>query len=68
MKTKLSLFLLVFFLGMHMPSDGWTCTTFVLKNGGNQVLYRNYDWGFDDALIVISNRGCRTRQGDSHVA
>ena len=52
---------LVLLLSMQFTGNGWACTTFVLGRGDRQVFGRNYDWGLDDALLVVNKRGCRKR-------
>ena len=57
-------FVLVLLLSMPFTNIGWACTTFVLGNGDQQVFGRNYDWGLDDALLVVNKRGCSKRSMD----
>jgi len=33
------------------------CTTFCLKNRGEVLFGRNYDWIFDDGLVMVNKRG-----------
>ena len=43
------------------------CTTFCLRNGGEVLFGRNYDWNIGDALIFVNKRGVAKRAtvGDS---
>ena len=43
----------VFFLS----PPGNACTTFVIDNGEDLIFGRNYDWRFDDGLVIINKRG-----------
>lgn len=55
------LYILCFMLLLLSPGNGFACSTFVLKDGSIQVFGRNYDWGLDDALIMVNKRGCLKR-------
>ena len=59
MKKAASLLLLIILLTIPFTASALACSTFVLKNGDLQVFGRNYDWGLDDALLVVNKRGCR---------
>jgi penicillin V acylase-like amidase (Ntn superfamily) len=37
------------------PADA--CTTFCLRKGSTAVFGKNYDWHFDDGLVVVNKRG-----------
>ena len=56
--------LLMLLLTIQFTHNGSACTTFVLSAGDRQVFGRNYDWGLDDALLVVNKRGCSKRSFD----
>jgi penicillin V acylase-like amidase (Ntn superfamily) len=58
MITHIYQYLLVLLLILLLPVNGLTCSTFVLKSDHLQVFGRNYDWNFDDALVLVNKRGC----------
>ena len=35
----------------------FSCTTFLLGNGGKPIFGRNYDWYLEDGLVVVNQRG-----------
>ncbi len=54
--------LLVIQMFFFIFSDGGSaCTTFILRSNEGQVFGRNFDWSFDDALLVVNKRGCRKK-------
>jgi penicillin V acylase-like amidase (Ntn superfamily) len=41
--------------GSLPPADA--CTTFCLRKGATAVFGKNYDWHFDDGLVLVNKRG-----------
>ena len=56
-KTALSLFVLTSILA----AQTFACTTFCLKNGGEVLFGKNYDWMIGDGLIFVNKRGVEKR-------
>jgi penicillin V acylase-like amidase (Ntn superfamily) len=38
-------------------SDVFACTTFCLKNNGEVLFGKNYDWTIGDGLVFVNKRG-----------
>ena len=52
---KLAAFLLI--LAVFAVSDTLACTTFCLKNKGEVLFGKNYDWMIGDGMIFVNKRG-----------
>jgi len=52
-KTAFSLFV----LASLFSSDALACTTFCLKNNGEVLFGKNYDWMIGDGLVFVNKRG-----------
>src|SRR5687767_15219208 len=50
------LFAVVFIAGL-ITSEALACTTFCLKNKGEVLFGKNYDWMIGDGLVFINKRG-----------
>jgi choloylglycine hydrolase len=53
-RNLLVLFLLVTIIGTH---ETLACTTFCLKNKGEVLFGKNYDWMIGDGMIFVNKRG-----------
>ncbi len=53
MKIALSMLLLASLL----TAETFACTTFCLKNGGEVLFGKNYDWMIGDGMIFVNKRG-----------
>ncbi len=51
------LFFISALLSLLPAIEAFACTTFFLKQDGNQVFGRNYDWDVEEALIIANKRG-----------
>jgi choloylglycine hydrolase len=40
-----------------LTADAFGCTTFCLKNGGDVLFGKNYDWMIGDGMIFVNKRG-----------
>ena len=55
---RVFLFLLAFALILpFVPYDIYACTTFCLKNNGEILFGKNYDWMIGDGMIFVNKRG-----------
>jgi choloylglycine hydrolase len=50
----------VFFLmamSVAVARPVWACSVFCLDSGGQLIVGRNYDWPFDEGMVVVNKRG-----------
>ncbi len=59
---------LVLLLSPVFHHTAYACTTFVVGEGGTQLLGRNYDFGFGDGYIMINKRGVSKAGYESRLA
>src|ERR1700755_3020224 len=57
MQKLVASFLTSFVLLNLFLIDGLACTTFCLKNKGEVLFGKNYDWNIGDGLIFVNKRG-----------
>jgi choloylglycine hydrolase len=55
--SRLVLLLAAATLALQPLPPAGACTTFCLKRGPQAVFGKNYDWHFDDGLVVVNKRG-----------
>ena len=53
MKIALSILILTVLL----TAEAFACTTFCLKNGGEVLFGKNYDWMIGDGMVFVNKRG-----------
>jgi len=51
--VRLALSALIVLLGARV---GWPCSTFCFETAGRPFVGKNYDWGFEDALVIVNKR------------
>jgi penicillin V acylase-like amidase (Ntn superfamily) len=56
-KKRLLPFLLAAFALAWILPPADACTTFCLRKGSTAVFGKNYDWHFDDGLVLVNKRG-----------
>ncbi len=63
-------FMLIVFAGM-LANGVFACTTFCLKNKGEVLFGKNYDWMIGDGIVFVNRRGVSkwsTLESEKHVA
>lgn len=66
---KRSLIFLLLFVSVFCASDALACTTFCLKNKGEVLFGKNYDWMIGDGMIFVNKRGvAKTASADKNPA
>jgi penicillin V acylase-like amidase (Ntn superfamily) len=67
---KFAAFLLIAFLWLNLLSAySLACTTFCLKNKGEVLFGKNYDWNIGDGLIFVNKRGvAKVGEADKNAA
>jgi penicillin V acylase-like amidase (Ntn superfamily) len=55
---KIGAFLFPFFILLSLTvNHAFACTTFCLKNGGDVLFGKNYDWMIGDGFVFVNKRG-----------
>lgn len=57
MKFKRNLIVLLLLVSVFTVSETLACTTFCLKNKGEVLFGKNYDWMIGDGMIFVNKRG-----------
>ena len=56
-RSLFSISLAVLFLLIRQLQEALACTTFCLKNKGEVLFGKNYDWMVGDGLVFVNKRG-----------
>lgn len=56
MKKFAALFVIAFSFSL-LPAPSFACTTFCLKNSGEILFGKNYDWMVGDGMVFVNKRG-----------